>query len=671
MANNQPTCIVVGCKNGTGYSNPNVKYCQVPAINTAETAENNIARQWYINTLREDLLEFMASARCLQEPASLLLPKPPHYVCIEHFDEESFLVHGMVGGSEQFSLKEDAVPSLFEIEVFQKMIAHQEQISLSEQKQAPPPPPPQRSNSTSSFLSNLILNNNQQPQQQQQQQQLYTTTVSTNKRVRMDPDTRAALIQRVPKAVKRTSLINPPMAAVKQPVAPLQQASSSSSSTTFKAQKAVKHTMPRSLMNQNVSQQQQFMSNNKQPTSAYDNFANTQSQGGKNQKAVKHTAANNYLKEILPPPIMQSTKRVGTNKAIKHTGGGSHSYYQSLGQQAASTNGQQPLTQLNLNNLTASVNATEASKQANGPKFNPATNKITMTTTYVYKRVSQQPEIDLNLECEEEDLIYIVPPVSPPPPPTPPPLTQTIVSPAPEIIKGDVPESDAVKLAGSSLQKKPCKDSEAAASADEKLAESVKLFKKNALATHINKIKSKTKVPDTELDQEDSTKASQLVEAALLNEDALDEKSEAELKAEPVKLNQIKKINDSINDQSPKQDTNDKPANGYSNVLGKFYSRRHGAMASALEIASCVAETELSLATSAQTKLGSKKSRAANAALPNDLRMGHYPAKVSSISLWHSFYTNTFSILSIKIVLTGDYKRTQLKQVHKFFCLKD
>ena len=38
-----------------------------------------------------------------------------------------------------------------------------------------------------------------------------------------------------------------------------------------------------------------------------------------------------------------------------------------------------------------------------------------MTTTYVYKRVLQQPDIDLNLECEEEDLVYIMPPVTPPP----------------------------------------------------------------------------------------------------------------------------------------------------------------------------------------------------------------------------------------------------------------
>lgn len=55
----------------------------------------------------------------------------------------------------------------------------------------------------------------------------------------MDPDMRAALIQRVPKAVKRTSCVPvfmPQNSIVKPPT-----------TTTVKHQKAVKHTMPRSL----------------------------------------------------------------------------------------------------------------------------------------------------------------------------------------------------------------------------------------------------------------------------------------------------------------------------------------------------------------------------------------------------------------------------------------
>ena len=68
------------------------------------------------------------------------------------------------------------------------------------------------------------------------------TAASTNKRVRMDPDTRAALIQRVPKAVKRTSCL--PAAAMLPPV-------QNKNNYSGKAQKAVKHTMPQINYNNN------------------------------------------------------------------------------------------------------------------------------------------------------------------------------------------------------------------------------------------------------------------------------------------------------------------------------------------------------------------------------------------------------------------------------------
>ena len=117
-----PSCIVVGCKNGSAQSSQPVKYYQVPQVHHHQPQQqqhtNQTARQWYINTLREDLLELIDST-----------PSPPlHYVCIEHFDEESFV---LANANEQLQpdaneqmimvLKEDAVPSLFEIEVFQKV----------------------------------------------------------------------------------------------------------------------------------------------------------------------------------------------------------------------------------------------------------------------------------------------------------------------------------------------------------------------------------------------------------------------------------------------------------------------------------------------------------------------------------------------------------------------
>lgn len=100
----------------------------MPAIEP-DVVEDNTSRQWYINTLREDLLDFILLNYKAGKPC-----KETHYVCIEHFDEESFAQDNHF--QDQVVLKEDAVPSLFEIEVFQKMIAHQEQIANNqEQKQ--------------------------------------------------------------------------------------------------------------------------------------------------------------------------------------------------------------------------------------------------------------------------------------------------------------------------------------------------------------------------------------------------------------------------------------------------------------------------------------------------------------------------------------------------------
>ena len=98
------------------------------------------------------------------------------------------------------------------------MIAHQEQISINQQQKQLLQQQQQQQQRTS-LLSNLILTNNQP----QPKQTTSTITITQNnvKRTRIDPDTRAALIQRVPKAVKRTALI---------------------STQAPKLQKAVKHT---------------------------------------------------------------------------------------------------------------------------------------------------------------------------------------------------------------------------------------------------------------------------------------------------------------------------------------------------------------------------------------------------------------------------------------------
>lgn len=330
--NINPQCIVIGCKNGENkILNENVKFYQVPNLTTS----NAIARQWYINTLREDLLEKIHQTK---QPVQ-------HFVCIEHFDEESFLIAKdpcQDPSNVIMILKEDAVPSLFEIEVFQKMIAHQEQFTLNQQKfdSHLKQISFSQNKSQTPLLQNLIINS--EPQQ---------TCVPTNKRTRIDPDTRAALMQRIPKAVKRTALLN-------------FSSDSTSSPSSSKVQKAVKQTCIK-------AQQAQL---------AADLNRN------KVQKAVKHTSSlmNSILKEMLPPPIMQSTKRsyssIVQNKAVKHTS-------------PVITNAvhaKQPLTQVNQNSVAPTSG-----------------NKITITTTYVYKRILQAPEIDLNLECEEEEIVYV------------------------------------------------------------------------------------------------------------------------------------------------------------------------------------------------------------------------------------------------------------------------
>ena len=338
--NINPQCIVIGCKNGENkIVNESVKFYQVPNLTTS----NAIARQWYINTLREDLLEKIHHTK---QPAH-------HYVCIEHFDEESFLIAKdpcQDPSNVIMILKEDAVPSLFEIEVFQKMIAHQEQFSLNQQKfdSQPKQLSITQNKSQTPLLQNLILNS--EPQK---------ACVPTNKRTRIDPDTRAALIQRIPKAVKRTALLN-------------FSSDLASSPSTSKVQKAVKQTCIK-------AQQVQI------PPDLNKN---------KVQKAVKHTSSlmNSILKEMLPPPIMQSTKRSNSsivqNKAVKHTSP----------MITNAINAKQPLTQVNQNSIVPT-----------------SANKITITTTYVYKRVLQAPEIDLNLECEEEEIVYVKAPPKPAP----------------------------------------------------------------------------------------------------------------------------------------------------------------------------------------------------------------------------------------------------------------
>jgi len=592
-----PSCIVIGCKNS--YSNSSVKYYQVPLL--TDNNSNNIARQWYINTLREDLLDFVLSSNSNTSTTTnnnnglkLDLLPTPHYVCIEHFDEESFNNNTTTANEQIIILKDDAVPSLFEIEVFQKMIAHQEQIALNQQKQ-------------------LIQLNNQQKQQQQQ------TTIPV-KRARMDPDTRAALIQRVPKAVKRTSLLSMAL----QPPPPPQQVTTPKPIITptitqpqqIKAPKAVKHTSLRyndpSLINRIET------NNTKQPQQQQQQTTTTTTPTPtpKLPKALKHPSAN----ILLPPPIMQSTKRA--NKAIKHTGGGSNAYYQS-NKQLQPNNNQQPLTQLNLNNdLTKSTPVVAATIQ-------PATNvKMPTTTTYVYKRILQQPEIDLNLDCEDEEIILLSAPSSPIPPPPPPPVPE-LVHVEPELPNRN--QTDDLKLNIVKKLKNSLLNNN---------SESNKTEIKRAINTTVapggDGVKKKNKVGRKKKIIIDSTSESsdiddlEIDENELIDEDELDDENDYiddddddddddylddddDDYEEPVR----KKLNTSKRNSLIKTPTNTNNllnvptlnAN-YAELLSKFYSRSLGS------------------SNNSETESSSKRTKYSNK-IAKDLIVGNYPAKVS------------------------------------------
>jgi hypothetical protein len=272
-----PTCIVIGCKNGEGVSNPNTKYYPVPSA-------QQIARQWYINTLREDLFDSLQQQQRVSISSSVI---PQHHVCIEHFDEECFVNAPVVneqGAYEQMSqikLNEDAVPSLFEIEIFQKMIAHTEQINQLQLQQQQSLNLLQQSQGADINTSNASYQADLFEQSKQQVQSPNSTGSASSKRSRMDPDLRATLIQRVPKALKRTTVY-----------------ASEALASNSRLPKAVKHTMPRSVL---------------QPTT--------------NTAMISSSSTSSILSEAIKMSVLEdnvaaavaAAKTSKTHKAVKHT----------------------------------------------------------------------------------------------------------------------------------------------------------------------------------------------------------------------------------------------------------------------------------------------------------------------------------------------------------------
>ncbi|CAF0950763.1 unnamed protein product, partial [Didymodactylos carnosus] len=105
-------CIVHGCPNGS-ISHPSVQRFSVP------THLPNIAHQWYKNTMRTDLR-----------------PSSQHSVCECHFEESCFehvsTMDRHTGENKTTKcLKTKSLPTLFDLEVFYKMIAYQDKLQES------------------------------------------------------------------------------------------------------------------------------------------------------------------------------------------------------------------------------------------------------------------------------------------------------------------------------------------------------------------------------------------------------------------------------------------------------------------------------------------------------------------------------------------------------------
>lgn len=99
----EPLCIVQGCPNSFQH-NPSIQYFPVP-VHAA-----SLAATWYKNTMRTDLY-----------------PSHLHHLCEQHFEEPCF--DHVSGGTKV--LKPKSCPTLFDLDVFYKMIAYQDKLQES------------------------------------------------------------------------------------------------------------------------------------------------------------------------------------------------------------------------------------------------------------------------------------------------------------------------------------------------------------------------------------------------------------------------------------------------------------------------------------------------------------------------------------------------------------
>ena len=461
-------CIVIGCKNQQNSINSSVKYFRVPQITTfsgsdnqndnqnendennaesrkkssgndensetlnarqieAAAAATNLAKKWYIIALREDLLEMIVANRM---PAS----EQNFFVCMDHFDEQNLVHHHRqhhqqrqyhsltndennmrmsltAGGDDdddEITLKSDAVPSVFDADVFQKMMAHHTRLASNQsrdQQQQQQQPVVVIEESTGSDQMTTTMRN----------AQLNAIVNSNHKRLRIDPTLRAVLMQRVPKAVKRTSSSSSQLFSsssspiIITPTNPQRHINSKNvddkSTDDYQAIKSIQTRCSESIQQQ---QQQQVAKKSNSSSAATITKTTTTTPTITAKPAVKQ-ANHSFLKEILPPPIMQSTKKLANCNINSPTivtdqiqSFISNSKINGLNSSNNSNNKCQSMIKTGINNEQSRATTTTMTTTTT----TTTTGTTATMTTYVYKRIYQLPDIDLSLECEEEEIIY-------------------------------------------------------------------------------------------------------------------------------------------------------------------------------------------------------------------------------------------------------------------------
>ena len=217
--------------------------------------------------------------------------------------------------------------------------------------------------------------------------------------------------------------------------------------------------------------------------------------------------------------------------------------------------------------------------------------------------MNQEPEIDLAMDCEEEEFVFISPPPTPPPPP-PPSLTDIQ---NPSEIELDTSNEDKSKEDIEIIDDEPEKPEIVNVQDHLDSSDSVPNLSRK------NPTKNLSKQSVTDLNKEDLTLDLKTVKrkqmAKIPTKPGQSSKTEMTIE-EPLKeLVEEKVLNESsVKAKAPAPTAHQPPS--YSAILAKFYSRRHGSILPGL----------VELDPDANKKIKSQ--------LPPDLRIGNYPAKV-------------------------------------------